>query len=66
MLKGISIKTLNLSFAIALLFTGCSPRIGVGIGGVIASADGMSASELLVDSETGIHGSVARGTDMRL
>ena len=59
-------KLLSLSLFIVLLFTGCSPRIGVGIGGVIASGDGIAASEVLVDSDTGIHGNVAVGTDMRL
>ena len=59
-------KLLSLSLFIVLLFTGCSPRIGVGIGGVVVSSDGIAASEVLADSETGIHGSVAMGTDMRL
>ena len=59
-------KLLSLSLFIVIFFTGCSPRIGVGIGGVAVSPDGIAASEVLADSETGIHGSVAMGTDMRL
>ena len=59
-------KLLSLSLFIILLFTGCSPRIGVGIGGVVVSGDGMTASEVLADSDTGIHGSITMGTDMRL
>jgi hypothetical protein len=59
-------KLLSLSLFIVIFFTGCSPRIGVGIGGVAVSPDGMAASEILVDSETGVHGSITMGTDMRL
>jgi len=54
-------------FLIFLLFlTACSPKIGAGIGGVVISGDGMTASEIHADTETGIHGSVTMGTDIRL
>ena len=59
-------KLLSLSLFVFLLFTGCSPRIGVGIGGVVVSDDGITASEVHADSETGVHGSITMGTDMRL
>ena len=49
-----------------LFLTGCSPKIGMGVGGVVISDDGIAASEVLADSQTGIHGSVIMGTDMRL
>ena len=59
-------KTISLSLFILLFLTACSPRISMGIGGVAVSGDGMTASEVLVDSDTGIHGSITMGTDMRL
>lgn len=49
-----------------LSLTACSPRIGVGMGGVAVSGDSMTASEVYADSETGIHGSIAMDTDIRL
>ncbi len=59
-------KIISLSLFILLLLVGCSPKIGVGIGGVAISDDGMAASEVIADSQTGIHGSVTMGSDMRL
>lgn len=59
-------KTISLSFFILLFLTACSPRMGMGVGGVIISDDGIAASEVLADSQTGIHGSVTMGSDMRL
>lgn len=59
-------KLLGLSLFFMICFTACSPRIGVGVGGVAVSGDGMSAAEVIADSETGIHGSVTTGTDIRL
>ncbi len=59
-------KILSLSLFLILSFTACSPRVGVGIGGVVASSDGIAASEVYADSESGIHGSVTMGTDIRL
>jgi hypothetical protein len=64
--KGISMKTISLFLFIILLLTGCTPSIGVGVGGVAVSPDGMAASEVVADSETGIHGSITMGTDIRL
>ncbi len=59
-------KTISLSLFIILFLTACTPSIGVGIGGVVASGDGIAASEVHADSQTGIHGSIAMGTDIRL
>jgi hypothetical protein len=59
-------KIISLSIFLILYLTACTPRIGVGIGGVVASGDGITASEVYADSETGIHGNVAMGTDIRL
>jgi len=59
-------KTISLSLFILLFLTACSPRIGVGVGGVVISDDGIAASEVLADSQTGIHGSITMGSDMRL
>jgi len=38
----------------------------MGVGGVAISDDGLATSEVLVDSATGIHGSVTMGSDIRL
>jgi len=59
-------KTIILSFLAMLLLSGCSPRIGVGIGGAAISGNTMTASEVHVDSESGVHGSVGVGTDITL
>ncbi|WP_415405941.1 hypothetical protein ACLHDG_09245 [Sulfurovum sp. CS9] len=59
-------KTISLSLFVILVLTSCTPNIGVGVGGVIISDDGIAASEVLADSQTGIHGSVTMGSDMRL
>ena len=59
-------KIISLSIFLMLSLTACSPRIGVGIGGVAVSGNSMTASEVYADSETGIHGSVAMGTDIKL
>jgi len=59
-------KTISLSLFVILFLTSCTPNIGVGVGGVIISDDGIAASEVLADSQTGIHGSVTMGSDMRL
>ena len=60
------LRRINLSFLVMLCLTACSPRIGVGIGGVVASDDGIAASEIHADNESGVHGSVSMGTDIRL
>ena len=59
-------KRISLSFLVMLCLTACSPRIGVGVGGVVASGDGIAASEVVADSENGVHGSISMGTDMGL
>ncbi len=60
------LKRINLAFLLILCLTACSPRIGVGVGGVVASSDGIAATEVVADSESGIYGSVSMGTDMGL
>jgi hypothetical protein len=59
-------RLLSLSLFLFLLLTACTPRIGVGIGGVAVSPDGMTASEVVADSQTGIHGNITTGADIRL
>lgn len=60
------LKMINLAFLLIVCLTACSPRIGVGVGGVVASGDGIAASEVYADSESGVHGSISMGTDMGL
>ena len=59
-------KMIGLSLLFILGLTACTPRIGVGIGGIVSSGDGIAVSEVHADSETGVHGSVTMGTDIRL
>ncbi len=60
-------KTVGLIFLLVCL-TACSQNVGVGLGlaSVGTSGNSMAATEIVADSETGIHGSVTMGTDMRL
>lgn len=60
------IRMMGLSLLFIVCVTACTPRIGMGIGGVVASNDGIAASEVHADSESGVHGSVTMGTDIRL
>lgn len=56
-------------FSISTFFlTACSQNIGYGIGvaGVSTSGNQIAATEIVSDSETGIHGSVVVGSDIRL
>ena len=49
------------SFTFALLFlTGCSPRVGFGIGGV---AGGHNGGMEMIATQDGIHGSITAGGD---
>ncbi len=59
-------KTISLYFVLILFLTGCASNIGVGVAGVAVSSNGMAASEVVADSETGVYGSIAMGTDMRI
>ncbi len=52
--------------SLILFLTACSPRIGASVGGVVISGDDIAASEVIADSQTGVHGSVTMGSDMRL
>lgn len=56
------LKIIGPAFLLILSLTACSPRIGVGVGGVVASSDGIAASEVYADSQSGVHGSVSMGT----
>ena len=60
------LKIIGPTFSLILFLTACSPRIGVGVGGVVASSDGIAASEVYADSESGVHGSVSMGTAIGL
>jgi hypothetical protein len=55
-------------FILLIFLTGCSQNVGYGIGvtGLSASDNRMAATEIIADSETGIHGSITMGTDIRL
>jgi len=61
---------LALSILFLILFlTGCTPSIGVGMGvaGVSDIGDsGIAGTEIVADSETGIHGSIVMGTDITM
>ncbi len=59
-------KVVTLAFLLLLCLTACSPRIGVGVGGVLASSDAIAASEVVADTQSGVHGSVSMGTDLGL
>ncbi|MBT8343469.1 MAG: hypothetical protein KJO45_02015 [Sulfurovum sp.] len=56
-------------FFLLLSLTACSQNVGAGISvvGMDTSGDGSAAAtEIHADSETGIHGSLTMGTDIRL
>ena len=55
-------------FFILISLTACSQNVGYGIGvtGISGSGQNLAATEIISDSETGIHGSVTVGTDIRL
>lgn len=54
-------------FFLLLLLTACSQNVGYGLGvaGVNTSGNSIAGTEIIADSETGIHGSVSMGTDIR-
>ena len=60
-------KTIAL-FIFLILLTACSQNVGAGIGvaGVSTSGNSVAATEIIADSQTGIHGSISMGTDIRL
>ncbi|MDM5263494.1 hypothetical protein PF327_04725 [Sulfurovum sp. XTW-4] len=60
------LKMITLAFLLLLCFTACSPRIGVGVGGAVASSDSIATTEVYADSESGVHGSVSMGTVLGL
>lgn len=57
-----------LTLVLILSFTACSQNVGYGLGvaGVTSSGSNVAATEMFADSETGIHGSVVVGGDIRL
>ncbi len=60
-------KTIGLTIFVMLFLTGCVQSVGMGIGGVVGSVDGgMVASEVHTNSQTGTHGSISMGRDIRL
>jgi hypothetical protein len=60
-------KTIAL-FVFLILVTACSQNVsaGIGVAGVNSSGNSVEATEIIADSETGIHGSISMGTDIRL
>ncbi|HEY9190302.1 MAG TPA: hypothetical protein VIM88_05495 [Sulfurovum sp.] len=59
-------KIFGLSMLLMLVLSACTPRVGVGIGGVAVSGNEAAATGLYADSETGVHGSVSMGTTIGL
>lgn len=55
-------------FFLLFFLTACSQNVGAGIGvaGISSSGSNMAATEVAADTQTGIHGSVTMGTDIRL
>jgi hypothetical protein len=55
-------------FFLLIFLTACSQNVGFGVGvaTVGTAGDNMAATEIIADSETGIHGNVSMGTDIRL
>lgn len=60
------IKRMSLALLSILCFTACTPRIGIGLGGVVASGDTIAASEVVAESGGDVHGSVSMGTAIGL
>ena len=60
------LKRMSPALLLALVLTACTPRFGLGIGGVVASDDTIAASEVYTDSESGVHGSISMGTTLGL
>ncbi len=52
--------------SLMLFLTACTPSIGAGVGvaGVSNSGGSVAGTEIIADSETGIHGSIVMGTDV--
>jgi predicted small secreted protein len=50
----------------SLFLTACSPSIGIGLGGSTISGNLITTSEVHMNSDTGVHGSVGVGTDISL
>ena len=57
-----------LSAVLVIFLTACSQNLGYGIGvaGVSSTNNSVAGTEIILDSQTGIHGSVVAGTDIRL
>ena len=60
-------KTIGFLFFL-FFFTACSQNVGAGVGvtGISTSGNNVAATELFADTETGVHGSISMGTDIRL
>ncbi len=59
-------KSILFSIITLILLSGCTPSIGLGIGVAGVSNDGIAGTEIIADSQTGIHGSVVMGADIDL
>ena len=62
------LKKICFSLFIILSLTACSQNIGYGLGvaGITASDNNAVGTEIIADNQTGIHGSVVIGSDIRL
>ncbi len=60
-------KLLGLLF-IVLFLTSCAQNVGFGLGiaGIGTAGNNVAATEIIADSQTGIHGNVGVGTDIGL
>ena len=52
--------------ALVLGSNGCTPSIGVGVAVAGVTNDSVAGTEIIADSQTGIHGSITTGTDITL
>ena len=62
-------KTISMYLIIILFLTACSPSVGVGVGVAGVSnvgSNSIAGTEIIADSETGVHGSIVMGSDIRL
>jgi len=61
---GLSMKILGSALFSILFLTACASNIGGGVGIAGVSNDGIAGTEIIADSESGVHGSVVMGTDI--
>ncbi|GIT97673.1 hypothetical protein [Sulfurovum sp. TSL1] len=59
-------RVVNLALLLLLSLTACTPHAGVGVGGVVASSNGIAATEVVAETQNGVHGNVFMGTELGL